>query len=145
MTVPEKKQMLLSFAEIDKYINDLQKELDFWRNKAYDISVTLSTEPKGSNSAGGSFSKAVERLIDTERQITNETDELCRMRMKIVSAVKALPDMRERRIIYLAYIGRNNGCGYKRLKLAQIACEMNYSEKHIRRLHSAALKKLNFE
>lgn len=145
MTISEKKQILLSFAETDGYINDLQKELDFWRNKAYDISVTLSAEPKGTNSAGGSFSKTVERIIDIERQISDETDKLCRRRLKIVSAVKALPDIRHRRIIYLAYIGRNTGRGYERLKLAKIAREMNYSEKHIRRLHSAALEKLNLE
>lgn len=144
MTNREKKQILLQFGEIDRHIRELQGELSLWRSRAANVSAVMSPEPKGAGFTGGRLERSVERLIDIERQIEEETDQLYRLRQKITSAVRELTDMRERRIIYLCYIGKISAGGYKRLKLVQIAEEMNYSEKHIRRLHSAALLHIKF-
>lgn len=145
MTNREKKQILLQFGEIDRHIKELQNESSLWRSRAENASATLSGEPKGAGTAGGRLERSVERIIEIEKQIESETDELFKIRRKIITAVKALPDMRERRIVYLCYIGKICAGGYKRLKLVQIAEEMNYSEKHIRRLHSAALFHIRFD
>ena len=143
MTSREKKQILQQFGEIDNYINDLQEELYSWCVRATAVSPVISDLPKGGNSDGTKTERAVERLVKIEQQINEETDELYKLRYKIISAIKALPDLRERRVLYLAYIGKTDGKGYKRLKLWQIANEMGYSIDHINRLHGLGLKHIN--
>ena len=143
MTSREKKQILQQFGEIDNYINDLQEELNSWWVRATAVSPVISDLPKGGNSDGTKTERAVERLVKIEQQINEETDELYKLRYKIISAIKALPDLRERRVLYLAYIGKTDGKGYKRLKLWQIANEMGYSIDHINRLHGLGLKHIN--
>ena len=143
MTSREKKQILQQFGEIDNYINDLQEELNSWWVRATAVSPVISDLPKGGNSDGTKIERAVERLVKIEQQINEETDELYKLRYRIISAIKALPDLRERRVLYLAYIGKTDGKGYKRLKLWQIANEMGYSIDHINRLHGLGLKHIN--
>ena len=143
MTSREKKQILQQFGEIDNYINDLQEELNSWWVRATAVSPVISDLPKGGNSDGTKTERAVERLVKIEQQINKETDELYKLRYKIISAIKSLPDLRERRVLYLAYIGKTDGKGYKRLKLWQIANEMGYSIDHINRLHGLGLKHIN--
>ena len=143
MTSREKKQILQQFGEIDNYINDLQEELYSWCVRATAVSPVISDLPKGGNSDGTKTERAVERLVKIEQQINEETDELYKLRYKIISAIKVLPDLRERRVLYLAYIGKTDGKGYKRLKLWQIANEMGYSIDHINRLHGLGLKHIN--
>lgn len=139
MTSREKKQILQQFGEIDNYINDLQKELNSWWARATAVSPVISDLPKGGNSDGTKTERAVEHLVKIEQQINEETDELEKLRYKIISAIKTLPDLRERRVLYLAYIGKTDGKGYKRLKLWQIANEMGYSFDRIKHIHGAAL------
>lgn len=139
MTSKEKKRILLQYGEIDNYINDLQKELNSWRVRATAISPVISDFPKGGNFDGTKTERAVEQLVKIERQIKVETNELEKLRHKITSAIKALPDLRERRVLYLAYIGKSDGKRHKRLKLWQIAREMNYSVDRIKQFHGMAL------
>lgn len=139
MTSREKKQILQQFGEIDNYINDLQKELNLWWVRATAVSPVISDLPKGGNTDGTKTERAVEHLVKIEQQINKETDELEKLRYKIISAIKTLPDLRERRVLYLAYIGKTDGKGYKRLKLWQIADEMGYSFDRIKHIHGAAL------
>ena len=139
MTSRDKKRILQQFGEIDSYINDLQKELSSCWARATAVSPVISDLPKGGSSDGTRIERAVEQLVEIERQINEETDELYKLRYKIISAVKALPDLRERRVLYLAYIGKSNGNGYKRLKLWQIANEMGYSLDRVKQLLGTAL------
>ena len=138
MTSREKKQILQQFGEIDNYINDLQKELNSWWVRATAVSPVISDLPKGGNSDGTKTERAVEHLVKIEQQINEETDELYKLRYKIISAIKALPDLRERRVLYLAYIGKSENNRYKRLALWQIADEMGYSLIRIKQLHGTA-------
>ena len=139
MTSREKKQILQQFGEIDNYINDLQEELNLWWVRATAVSPAISDLPKGGNSDGTKTERAVEHLVKIEQQINEETDELYKLRYKIISAIKSLPDLRERRVLYLAYIGKSENNRYKRLTLEQIADEMGYSLIRIKQLHGTAL------
>ena len=145
MTSREKKQILQQFGEIDNYINDLQEELYSWCVRATVVSPVISDLPKGGNSDGTKTERAVERLVKIEQQINAEIDELYKLRYKIISAIKALPDLRERRVLYLAYIGKSENNRYKRLTLEQIADEMGYSLIRIKQLHGTALLHIKFD
>lgn len=137
MTSKEKKQILLQYSDIDRHIDELQAELDMWWSRL--SGGRLSDMPKGGESDGTETERAVERIIKIEQQIDDEIDELLIMRHKILSAINALSDVRERRVLYLAYIGKDNGDKRRRLKLWEIAREMNYSEIRIKQLHGTAL------
>lgn len=139
VTSKEKKQILQQYGEIDTHIKELQEELRAWRARATAVSPVLSDLPRGGSPDGTKTERAVEHLAKIERQIDVETDELCRLRYKIVSAIKALPDLRERRVLYLAYIGKSGENGVRRLKLWQIADEMGYSFDRIKHIHGNAL------
>ena len=140
MTSKEKKQILLQYSDIDRHIDELQAELDLWWARL--SGGRLSDMPKGGSSDGTETERAVERIIKIEQQIDDEIDELLIMRHKILSAINALNDVRERRVLYLAYIGKESGDGRRRLMLWQVANEMHYSVDMINILHGRALKHL---
>ena len=143
MTSKEKKQILLQYSDIDRHIDELQAELDMWWSRL--SGGRLSDMPKGGESDGTETERAIERIVKIEQQIDDEIDELLIMRHKILSAINALKDIRERRVLYLAYVGKDNGDGRIRLKLWQVANEMHYSLDHVNRLHGMALKHINLE
>lgn len=137
MTSKEKKQILLQYSDIDRHIDELQSELDMWWSRL--SGGRLSDMPKGGSNDGTETERAVERIIKIEQQIDDEIDELLIMRHKILSAINTLRDVRERRVLYLAYIGKKDGDNRKRLKLWEVAREMNYCVDRIKQLHGTAL------
>lgn len=143
MTSKEKKQILLQYSDIDRHIDELQAELDMWWSRL--SGGRLSDMPKGNSNDGTETERAIERIVKIEQQIDNEIDELLIMRHKILSAINALKDIRERRVLYLAYIGKESGDKRRRLMLWQVANEMHYSLDHVNRLHGMALKHINLE
>lgn len=71
-----------------------------------------------------------------------ELKELSAIRDQIIAAIEELSDVRERQVIYLAYIGKKQGERRVCLKQWQIANEMNYCSDTIKQIHSKALKNL---
>lgn len=145
MTSKEKKRILLRYGEIDRHIDELKAEKASWWSRVTSTSQVMSDMPKGGKSDGTLLEVSVEKIIKIENQINDEIDRLVTMRDKISSAIQSLTDEREKRVLYLAYIGKSSASGKKRLKLHQIAREMNYSVDHINRLHGMALKHINIE
>lgn len=140
MTSKEKKRILLQYGEIDRHIDELQAEKSFWRSRVTSTSPVLSDIPKSGGSDGTKLEVAIEKIIKIEQQISDEIDRLVIQRDKISSAIQKLPDEREKSVLYLAYIGKTEYDGrQKRLKLWQIAREMNYSVDRIKQLHGTAL------
>ena len=145
MTSKEKKRILLRYGEIDRYIDELESELAYWRSRVTSTSPVISDMPKGGSADGTKLEKSVEKIIKLEKQIDDEINKLVNLRNTILSAIQALPDEREQKVLRLAYIGKAGAGGYKRLKLWQISREMNYSYDRIRHIHGMALLHLNFK
>ncbi len=123
MNYKEKKEILLMFGSIDEHINCLLEELERWHR------ITDGEH--------------VKKLKQLEGEINSEIDALITLRKTIEIAVMKLPDIRQRKILNLCYIGRLNTNGnYKRLKLWQIAKEMNYSVDTVSNLHREAIRNL---
>lgn len=139
MTSKEKKQILLRYGEIDQHIDELKAEKASWWSRVTSTSPVVSDMPKGGGSDGTLLEVSVEKIIKIENQINDEIDRLVTLRDKISSAIQSLTDEREKRVLYLAYIGKSSASGKKRLKLHQIAREMNYSVDRIKQLHGTAL------
>lgn len=139
MTSKEKKQILQRYGQIDDHINELQAEVDMWWSRATATSPVLSDMPKGGSADGTKIERAIERIAKIEADIDDEIDELLILKHRIMTAIKELTDLNERRVIYLAYIGKVEYGKYRQLNLWQIAREMNYSYDRIRHIHGAAL------
>lgn len=139
MTSKEKKRILLRYSEIDRHIDELAAEKSFWWSRVTSTSPVMSDMPKGGKSDGTLLEVSVENIMKIEQQINDEIDRLATLRDKISSAIQSMTDEREKRVLYLAYIGKSSASGQKRLKLHQIAREMNYSIDRIKQLHGTAL------
>ena len=139
MTSKEKKRILLRYGEIDRHIDELEAEKSFWWSRVTSTSPVMSDMPKGGGSDGTLLEVSVENIMKIEQQINDEIYRLATLRDKISSAIQSMTDEREKRVLYLAYIGKTSASGQKRLKLHQIAREMNYSIDRIKQLHGTAL------
>ena len=139
MTSKEKKRILLRYGEIDRHIDELEAEKSFWWSRVTSTSPVMSDMPKGGGSDGTLLEVSVENIMKIEQQINDEIERLATLRDKISSAIQSMTDEREKRVLYLAYIGKSSASGQKRLKLHQIAREMNYSIDRIKQLHGTAL------
>lgn len=144
MTSQEKKKILLQFKHIDEHIKELELEENLWWERTNLKSPTISDMPKGQNKLTAQ-QRAVEHLERIQSQIDEEIDRLLILRNDIIKATNKLTDVRERRIIYLAYIGKTDGNKYKRLTLFQIAKEMNYSYDRVKQLHGYALLHIDLQ
>lgn len=145
MTSKEKKRILLRYGEIDRHIDELEAEKSFWWSRVTSTSPVMSDLPKGGGSDGTLLEVSVENIMKIEQQINDEIDRLATLRDKISSAIHSMTDEREKRVLYLAYIGKSSASGKKRLKLYQIAREMNYSERQVKRLHGYALLHIDLD
>lgn len=144
MTSQDKKKKLLQFKDIDEHIKELEQEANQWWERANLKSPVISDMPKAQGALTAQ-QRALEHLEKIQSQIDNEIDKLLLLRNDIVKAINKLTDIRERRIIYLAYIGKTDGNKYKRLTLFQIAKEMNYSYDRIKHIHGIALLHIDLE
>lgn len=143
MTYKEKKELLKSFAKIEGRLRDLEGELEICYNRGMGVNIS----PDG-HGKGGEGPNRIESTVEwMERQtllIDSEWDELEAVRFKILEAVKRLPDITERRVIFLKYIGKASGRYHKRLPLWKIANELGYSADRINHIHGAAIRHLKF-
>lgn len=143
MTYKEKKELLKSFAKIEGRLRDLEGELEVSCSRGIGVNLSL-----GGHGKGGEGPNKVENTVEwMERQtllIDRERDELEAVRFKILEAVKRLPDITERRVIHLKYIGKAAGKYHKRVPLWKIANELGYSADRINHIHGAAIRHLKF-
>lgn len=138
MTSQDKKKILLQFEHIDEHIKELKAEAEQWWERASLKSPDMSGMPK-SQSLLTAQQRALEHLETVLKQIDDETDKLLILRSDLMKAINQLTDIRERRVLYLKYIGKSDGDKYKRLTLNEIAEEMHYSYDRIKQIHGYAL------
>lgn len=138
MTSQDKKKILLQFEHIDEHIKELKTEAEQWWERASLKSPNISGMPKA-QSLLTAQQRALEHLETILKQIDDETDRLLILRSDLMKSINQLNDIRERRVLYLKYIGKSDGDKYKRLTLNQIARVMHYSEIRVKQIHGHAL------
>lgn len=143
MTYKEKKELLNSFSGIESEIKELEGELEIIWSNATSSPVNTSGMPRGSGGVN-KIENSVERIEKLVNLIERERDELESVKFKIMAAVRELPDITERRIIHLKYIGKVDGNYHRSLPLWKIANELGYSLDWVKRLHNRAINHLKF-
>ncbi len=138
MTSKEKKEILNSFILIESRIMELEEELEKLWSRATLESQSINGTPNGSGNTA-KMQISIERMEKIKKLINDERDELSLVQYKIMAAIKKLPNITERRIIYLKYIGKLNGKYHKNLPLWKIANKLGYSYDRVKHLHGLAL------
>lgn len=142
MSNEEKKKILNNFQKIEGRIRELEEEQEVLWSRITSASQNLNGMPKG-NTGENKILNAIERLERLTNLIDGERDELADVQQAIMSAVRKLPNITERRIIHLKYIGKAEGLYHKTLPLWKIANELGYSPDRINHMHGDALRHLD--
>ena len=139
MTEKQKKSILNSFSKIEGRIQELDEE----------IKCLLSSSTNSSNSGmpmgGRSGSKTetiVEMLENSRCRLEREKIQLEIARNRIITAISNLPNITERRILHLKYIGKPDGKYHRTIPLWEIANILGYSVDRVNHLHGQALKEI---
>lgn len=138
MTAKEKKEVLNNFIKIEKRVKELESELERLWSRATSTTPNLDGLPRGSGGVD-KVQIGVERIEHLVKLIDDERDELAAVQYRIMSAIRKLPDITQRRIIHLKYIGVPEVKYHRTMPLWKIANELGYSHDRIRHIHSAAL------
>lgn len=145
MTSQEKKKILKGYAQIEKRVNELRDEIDMLWKMPMSVTSIAGAIAHGGNGDGKKMERAYERIEKLTNKLEQEIDEMLLLEYKIVGAIQKLPDIIERRVLTLAYIGKSvpsrNGktVEHKRLSLFNIAKELSYSNDWIKHVHGNAL------
>lgn len=124
------KRFLSQALYLDKRIEKRDEEIKRLRAKLEKTNAVLSDMPRGGS--GADWTDADIKVLEMERRIKAEIEELCRVKREIGEAIDAVEDGRYRMVLELRY--RNY------LTFEQIAVEMHYSWRQVIRLHESALK-----
>ncbi len=139
MTREEKIEFLSRYKEIDNTIDRKLDELSMWKARRLNITPTYSDMPKGGQQ-DDKIQSAVEKIMMLEEDINADIDELEKTRVEIERVIDRVPDRAQRLLLVLKYIDRHNHYTWDK-----IAAEMNYTWRHIMRLHNLALDNLKTE
>lgn len=128
------KEYLQQAYMIDRKIQLDSEKLAAARSALYGRSVRYDRDGSKTLPQSGGTENAVLRVIEMEERLHKEIDRLTEKRQEIEQAVNAVPDEIQREVLTRRYLL------YQKWEF--VAEEMNYSERHIRRLHEHALKKI---
>lgn len=129
------KEYLQQAYIIDRKIKLDTEKLEAARSALYGKTVRYDRDGSKPIPYGNSTENAVLRVLELEERLDIEIDRLTEKRQEIEQAVNAIPDEVQREVLTRRYLL------YQKWEV--IAKEMNYSERHIRRLHGHALKNMS--
>ncbi len=142
MTNKDKKNILEKFSKIEYRVKELEKEREVLWSRATSANLNYNGMPKG-NSKTNKIENTVEQMEKLIKLIDDELNELNNIKYRIMMAIKELPNITERQILHLKYIGKTYGNYHKRMSLLEIANELGYSVDRINHIHGDALRNLN--
>ncbi len=127
-------QVLLDgIARAEDEISQLKFELDLLEKDRVYVSA-LKTDGIGSNAAYGyaNYEKVCDKIVDIKREIESKIVQLSQSRRDVIDIIQRLDNNTYSKVLFLRYI--------KKLPFSQISAELGYSEPHVYRLHSDAVK-----
>lgn len=133
----DKIKYLKRFTLLDKEINRKVSEVERWRSKLNRVTQIYSTEPRGGGSVYGRTGDILARIVDLEKDIDADIDQLIAIRDGIKAAINAVSDDRERLLLQYRYLDGHT--------FEWIAAKMCYHWQWIHRLHKRALTNLEIK
>lgn len=135
MTTREKKEILLKYRATVREIEWLEREIQKWISRSERMTASYHAAPASGGSNRRSIEEAVEQIDKLTRRFMDYQSDLIRTRGMIESAIEGMRNPVLREILRLLYIDG--------LSISQIAEKVGYSDRHVVRLHAAALHNLS--
>jgi len=129
------KEYLRQAYIIDRKIKLEIEKLAEMRSALYGRGVSCKSDGSKHVRRGNGFENALLRVMEQEERLDAEIDQLTAKRLEIEKAIAAVPNEVQREVLTRRYLL------YQKWEV--IAEAMNYSERHIRRLHGYALKNMS--
>lgn len=134
-TNQDKIKYLKRYVILDREIDRKLKEVDCWRAKLSRLTPVYSSQPKGGGTIYSRTEEIIIKITDMEEAINADIDKLIDLKQEIERVIDSVPNDKERLLLKYRYLDGKT--------FEWIAAEMNYSWRHIHRLHSQALSNLN--
>ena len=135
MTTREKKEILLKYRSTVREIEWLEREIQQWRSNAERMTASYHAAPASGGSNRRSIEEAVEQIDKLIRRFMDYQSDLIRTRGMIENAIESLRDPVLQEVLQMRYLDG--------LSFHQIAGKLGYSDRHLVRLHRAALEKMS--
>ena len=136
MTNQEKIQFLRQYKSILEKIEELKNDIENWRELGEKVTPSLTGMPQGGQNSP-KVEQAAVMICDTEKEINERIKQLSEVYIRILNAIDTVDDINLQNLLHRKYI---DGQPFE-----QIAYEMNYSWRHLRRKHQIALSKVRIE
>ena len=135
MTTQEKKQYLSRYLDSKKRFDCISDRMLHIRQMAERIRSVISEESDGSLRLAVQVERTISQLELCAEELEQEAVRMRRTMKEIRSVIDTVPDESLRLLLELRYLS-----GYT---LEETAERMNYSCRHVSRLHEAALQKID--
>lgn len=136
MTYDEKIRWLRRYQESLRWEREMAAELEQLHARACKVTPALTGMP-GGPSDGQSLPRAVERIIQAQQKLEAQINVCGAIRREVVAALEQVTNARDHEILRRRYLLNQ--------KWEQIAVEMYYSYKQVRRRHRACVESLCLE
>ena len=127
------KEFLNKIRHIDMMIDCKCSQIKGLRDRLTSISCPMD-EKVQSTKDPDKFTDPVSKIIELEKEINEDIDNLVDLKRKARKSIEQLNDDREKLVLYKRY--------FENKTFEQISVEMNYSWRRIHQFHSDALMQL---
>ena len=136
MTYEEKIRWLRRYQDSLRRERELAEELEQLHTRACKVTPALTGMP-GGPSDGQSLARAVESIVQAQQELQAQINQCGAIRREVVAALEQVTNARDHEIMRRRYLLGQ--------KWEQIAVEMYYSYKQVRRRHRACVESLCLE
>ena len=119
---------------IDQEISDKLMQINYLRERLTNITASLSDIPGAPIKTNDVFAGAISKIVELEREIGRDVEGLMAARIEISSLIDQLENREYRLVLNKRHVlGRHWN---------DIATEMGYTRRHMRRIYNEAIRKL---
>lgn len=136
MTYEDKVRWLRRYQDSLRRERELAEELEQLRTRACKVTPSLTGMPGGA-SDGQALPRAVESIVQAQQELQAQINVCGAIRREVVAAIEQIKNPRDHEILRRRYLLGQ--------KWEQIAVEMYYSYKQVRRRHRACVESLCLE
>lgn len=128
------KEYLEQIRLLDRQIDSKIAQVDSLNLLAEKVTATITGMPKNPSPSPTPMADTICRIIDLEREITAEIDELIDLKIEVMSVIKRVEDKKYRLILEKRYLCFQTW--------ERIAADMKKDRRWLYRLHGKALLKV---
>ena len=128
------KEYLLQAYLLEKRIDGKMQQIEALRNLATRSTAIIRMDPGGGSGDGDFMENTIIKIVDMEREITEEMERLMDLKQEITGTIKQVDDPALRTLLELRYLCYRNW--------PEIMSAMHCANTTIHRMHRNGLKKI---